>query len=415
MRVYMVGGAVRDRLMGLEVRDQDWVVVGATSDELVSSGYVRVGADFPVFLHPTTKQEYALARTERKTAPGYRGFVVHADKEVTLEEDLSRRDLTMNAIAMDQSGVLTDPFGGQKDIELKVLRHVSDAFKEDPVRVLRVARFAARFGDFTVADETMALMKEMVNCGEVDSLVAERVWKELEKGLMESAPWRMLEVLQECGALRRVMPELDALVGVCQPILHHPENCTFEHIKLVLKEAVKANADVGVRFACLVHDLGKGVTPKDALPRHIGHEAASAKMVAEVVKRMKVPSEMGTLAGLVAQEHTNVHASGNLNGKAALRLIERCDGIRRPDRFRNILQSCELDARGRLGLSERAYPQRARLVVALEAALKTDVASVANRMMALTGRGEDIGGAIRNARGESVQEALKAFDAAESG
>jgi tRNA nucleotidyltransferase (CCA-adding enzyme) len=400
--------------MGLDVRDKDWVVVGATAEEMTSLGFIKVGADFPVFLHPETKQEYSLARTERKTAPGYRGFVVHADKEVTLDEDLSRRDLTMNAVAMAEDGSLRDPFGGVADIERKVLRHVSEAFKEDPVRVLRIARFAARFEDFTVAEETMSLMKAMVNCGEVDSLVAERVWRELEKGLMERAPWRMLEVLEECGALERVMPELSAMVGISQPLEHHPEDCCFEHVKLVLKEAAKAGADASVRFSCLVHDLGKGATPKHLLPRHIGHEAASARMVAEVVKRLKVPSEMGVMAGLVAQEHTNVHASIKLNGKAALRLIERCDGIRRHERFRKILQACELDAKGRLGLSDLDYPQRRRMEVALEAALKTDVASVAQRMMEVTGRGEAIGGAIRHARGEAVQAALDQFDAAES-
>lgn len=406
MKTYKVGGAVRDTFMGLAVRDVDWVVVGSTVDEMVGLGFVQVGADFPVFLHPETKQEFALARTERKTAPGYRGFVVHAETSVTLEQDLSRRDLTINAMAMDEDGTLIDPFGGAADISSRVLRHVSNAFREDPVRVLRLARFAARFGDFSVADETMVLMKEMVAGGEVDALVPERVWKELEKGLMEAAPWRMLEVLHECGALARVLPEVARLDGVVQPIQHHPEVDTLKHVLLVIREAAKAGADVEVRFACLVHDLGKGLTPAEDLPRHIGHEATGVRLVEQVAGRLKVPSEATQLAVLVCREHTNVHASASLSGKAAMRLIERCDGIRRPARFRKMLQACELDARGRLGLEDRDYPQRRRLEVALEAALATDAAGVAKRLMATNAAGVDIGAAIRSARSGEVARAL---------
>lgn len=409
MKAYMVGGAVRDKLMGLEVRDVDWVVVGCSADEMKDLGFIQVGADFPVFLHPQTKQEYALARTERKTAPGYRGFVVHADPSVTLEQDLARRDLTINAMAMTDAGEVIDPTGGVTDLEGKVLRHVSDAFREDPVRVLRVARFAARFGGFTVAPETMGLMREMVECGEVDSLVPERVWKELERGLMENSPWRMLEVLRECGALARLLPEVDALVGVEQPAEWHPEICTFEHIKLVLQEAVKANADADVRYACLVHDLGKALTPAHVLPRHIGHESSGVKLVEAVSARLKVSSEAAQLAVLVCREHTNVHASQGLSGKAALRLVERCDGLRRPERFRQMLLACELDARGRLGLSDRAYPQRERLEVALKAAMGADARGVASRMAGTSAKGEDIGAAIRAERAKEVERALEAL------
>jgi len=412
VKTYKVGGAVRDQLMGLDVRDVDWVVVGSTVEDMLAQGFIKVGADFPVFLHPETKEEFALARTERKTAPGYRGFVVHADRAVTLEEDLSRRDLTINAMAIAEGGELIDPHGGASDIRSRVLRHVSGAFREDPVRVLRLARFAARFGDFKVAAETMSLMKEMVSDGEVDSLVPERVWRELEKGLMEPAPWRMIEVLQECGALERVLPEVSKLNGVIQPILHHPELDTLKHVLLVLKEAAKANADLDVRFACLVHDLGKGLTAADKLPRHIGHEQTGVKLVEEVVARLKVPTEAAQLAILVCREHTNVHASAGLSGKAAMRLIERCDGIRRPTRFCRMLLACELDARGRLGLEDRPYPQRRRLEVALEAALATDAAGVAKRLLETKAAGVDIGAAVRSARSGQIDRAFRGMQMA---
>jgi len=408
MKTYKVGGAVRDSLLGLPVRDTDWVVVGSSAAEMLVAGFTQVGADFPVFLHPQTKDEYALARTERKTAPGYSGFVVHADRTVTLEDDLSRRDLTINAMAMDENGNVVDPFGGQRDLAAGVIRHVADAFREDPVRILRVARFAARF-DFNVAPETMNLMRSMVDSGEVDALVSERVWQEFAKGLMEPNPSRMLDVLLQCGALQRVLPEVAALEGVCQPIQHHPENCTLEHVRLVLAESAKADASLGVRFACLVHDLGKATTPADVLPRHLGHEKRSEELVRTVCLRLRVPSEIHGLATLVAREHGNVHGSMGLNGAAIVRLLERCDAFRKPARFRDALLACECDARGRLGLSEREYPQRHRLEAALRAAAATNTRAVAERMVALGRVGEEVGAAIHKARAEAVQEALQAL------
>ena len=406
MKSYKVGGAVRDHLLGLPVRDTDWVVVGSTAPEMLAAGFTQVGQDFPVFLHPVSRDEYALARTERKTGQGYKGFVVHADRGVTLLEDLSRRDLTMNAMAMGEDGVVVDPFGGRRDLEARVIRHVSDAFREDPVRILRVARFAARFG-FTVARETMDLMREMVASGEVDSLVNERVWQELAGGLMEENPVRMLDVLLECGALHRVLPEVAALEGVCQPIQHHPENCTLEHVRLVLAQSVKARSSLGVRFACLVHDLGKATTPAAVLPRHLGHEKRSEELARNLCLRLRVPSEIHGLATMVAREHGNVHASLGLNGAAIVRLLERCDAFRKPDRFRQAMLACECGARGRLGLSERAYPQSKRLVKALTVALATDTRAVAERMVALGRAGEEVGAAIHKTRSEAVQTALQ--------
>jgi tRNA nucleotidyltransferase (CCA-adding enzyme) len=402
MQKYKVGGAVRDTLLGLAVSDTDWVVVGSTVAEMLEAGFTPVGKDFPVFLHPTTKDEHALARTERKTAAGYNGFVVFAERSVTLREDLSRRDLTMNAMALGEDGELIDPFGGQRDLAAGVMRHVSDAFQEDPVRIFRVARFAARFG-FTVAPETMGLMRAMVESGEVDSLVGERVWRELARGLMEPEPQRMLDVLLECGALARVLPEIAALDGVIQPESHHPEVFALEHCRLVLAEAVKANAPLAVRFACLVHDLGKGTTAKELLPRHFGHEKRGQELVRELCARLRVPSDLRGLAAMVAGEHGNVHASMNLNGAAAVRLLERCDAFRQSGRFLDAMLACECDARGRLGMSDRAYPQRSRLEAALRAALATDTQSVAGPLVAKGRKGEEIGAAIHKARAEAVQ------------
>ncbi len=407
MKTYKVGGAVRDHILGRAVHDVDWVVVGATVEQMLALGYTQVGADFPVFLHPESRQEYALARTERKTAPGYRGFVVHASQDVTLEEDLFRRDLTINAMAMTEEGKLVDPFGGAKDLAKKVMRHVSPAFREDPVRILRVARFAARFGDFSVADETMAVMREMVEEDEVDALVPERVWQEIAKGLMEPHPWRMLDVLRECGAMKRVMPEVEAMVGVPQVLLHHPEDCTYIHTKMVLAEAAKAGASMEVRFACLVHDLGKAKTPRAVLPRHLGHEAASVDLIEVLCDRLKVPGEAKALALLVAREHTNVHASMQLNANATFRLLDRCDAIRRPERFREMLRACEHDARGRLGMQDRPYPQHGRLSAALDAALGADVATAAKRVMAAGSSGQAIGAAVKAERVRSIAGALE--------
>jgi tRNA nucleotidyltransferase (CCA-adding enzyme) len=363
MQIYLVGGAVRDALLDRPDgrRDRDWVVVGATPEELTAQGYLPVGKDFPVFLHPKTREEYALARTERKTARGYRGFEVQAAPDVTLEQDLARRDLTINAIAAvadasDPKGFardsIVDPFHGQRDLQARLLRHVTDAFREDPVRILRVARFAARFHDFSVADETMVLMREMVAEGEVDALVPERVWQEIARGLMEAKPSRMFEVLRACGALQRLLPEVDCLWGVPQRAEYHPEVDTGVHLMMVLDMSARLEAPLPTRFACLTHDLGKGTTPADVLPRHIGHEQRSAKLLKGVCERLRVPVECREIADAVAREHGNIHRSGELNAAALVRLLERCDAIRKPQRFAQILLACECDARGRLGLEE---------------------------------------------------------------
>ena len=350
MQIYEVGGAVRDALLGLPVNDRDWVVVGATPEAMIQAGFLPVGKDFPVFLHPQTREEHALARTERKTARGYHGFAFHADAAVTLEEDLARRDLTINAMARDGRGRIIDPFEGQRDLRARVLRHVTEAFREDPVRILRLARFAARFHDFSIAPETLALMRGMVREGEVDALVAERVWQELARGLMEPRPSRMFEVLRECGALGRLLPEVDRLWGVPQRPEYHPEVDTGVHLMMVLDMAARLSAPLTVRFACLTHDLGKGTTPADVLPRHIGHEQRSARLLKAVAERLRVPVDCRETADVVAREHGNIHRSGELSAAALLRLLERCDALRKPDRFAEVLLACECDARGRLGL-----------------------------------------------------------------
>jgi tRNA nucleotidyltransferase (CCA-adding enzyme) len=406
MKMWMVGGAVRDALLGLPVNDRDWVVVGATPQELMNAGYAPVGKDFPVFLHPDTKEEVALARTERKTAPGYRGFSFHADPSVTLEEDLGRRDLTINAMARGEDGTLVDPFGGRRDIADRMLRHVSPAFAEDPVRILRLARFAARFHEFTVAPETTALMREMVEAGEVDALVAERVWAEISRGLMEVHPSRMFEVLRSCGALAKLLPEVDRLFGVPQPPAHHPEVDTGVHLMMVLDTAARLNAPLSVRFACLGHDLGKGTTPKEEWPRHIAHEARSVKLVEAVCERWKVPTECRELAVAVAREHGNVHRSGEFGAEAVVRLLERCDAFRRPQRFSELLLACECDARGRTGFEDRPYPQRERLQKALDAALAIDSGAISARAIEQGRTGTAIGDAIRHARQDAVMAAL---------
>ena len=402
MKRYLVGGAVRDALLGRPGSDRDWVVVGAHPQEMLDAGYLPVGRDFPVFLHPQTREEHALARTERKTGPGYRGFEMHADRGVTLEDDLLRRDLTINAIAQDEAGALIDPHGGRRDLAAKVLRHVSPAFAEDPVRILRLARFAARFDDFTVAPETLALMRTMVEAGEVDALVAERVWQELARGLMEARPSRMFEVLRACGALARLLPEVDRLSGVPQPEAHHPEIDTGLHLMMVIDMAARLEAGLAVRFACLCHDLGKGTTPADALPRHLGHEGRSVQLLREVCTRLRVPVECRELAEIVAREHGNVHRSGELNAAAVVRLFERCDALRRPDRFREALLACECDARGRLGLSESAYPQRVRLDAALARAMAIDAAGVVATAQARGVSGPGLADAVRAARVQAV-------------
>ena len=406
MEIYRVGGAVRDRLLGRPAGDEDWVVVGADPQRMLEAGFRPVGRDFPVFLHPETQQEYALARTERKTAPGYQGFSFHAAADVTLEDDLRRRDLTINAMAEDAEGRVIDPHGGQRDLADKLLRHVSEAFSEDPVRILRLARFAARLPDFRVAAETQALMRGMVDCGEVDALVPERVWQELSRGLMEERPSRMFEVLRDCGALARLLPEVDALWGVPQPPQHHPEVDTGVHLLLVLDMAARLGAELPVRFACLCHDLGKGTTPADILPRHLGHEARSVELLQQVAERLKVPTDCRELAEVVAREHGNVHGSGKLDAAAVLRLLERCDAIRKPRRMEQALLACECDARGRAGLQEQDYPQSERLLRALKAALGVPTAAIAAEAAAKGHSGPAVGEAIRRVRLEAVIEAL---------
>ena len=416
MQVFVVGGAVRDALMGQSVNDRDWVVVGSTPEAMTAEGFMPVGKDFPVFLHPQTREEYALARTERKTARGYKGFAVQADSGVTLEEDLARRDLTVNAMAVPEAlahaapsewvDQIVDPYGGQPDLQNKVLRHVTQAFAEDPVRILRVARFAARFADFSVADETMALMRQMVENGEADHLVPERVWQELAKGLMSEKPSRMFEVLRACGALKVLLPELDRLWGVPQRAEYHPEVDTGVHMMLVMDMAARLNTPLSVRVACLMHDLGKGTTPADVLPRHIGHEGRSIKLLQKVCERLRVPTEGKELAEVVAREHGNIHRSADLNAEALMRLLERCDAIRQPERFALVLQACECDARGRLGFEEAAYPQADRLLKAQQAALSVKTAPIAQAAAAQGLQGPQIGTQIAMARVQAVAASL---------
>ena len=410
MKIYQVGGAVRDALLGLPVHDRDWLVVGGTPEAMVAQGFTPVGRDFPVFLHPRTHEEYALARTERKSGHGYQGYTVYTSPDVTLEEDLARRDLTINAIAApaDWTGAeaVFDPYHGVADLQAKVLRHVTEAFAEDPVRILRVARFAARFTDFSVAPETMALMQAMVQAGEVAHLVPERVWQEISRGLMEAQPERMFAVLRACGALAVLLPELDRLWGVPQRADYHPEVDTGLHTMLVLGQAVQQQAPLAVRWACLVHDLGKGTTPADVLPRHIGHEQRGAKLVRQVGERWRVPKECSELAELVAAEHGNIHRSLDLSPAAVLRLLQRCDALRKPERFAQALWACECDARGRWGFEAAAYPQRGRLEQALAVALGVATGPIAAQAVAAGKQGAAIGQAVDAVRVQALAATL---------
>ena len=410
MKIYQVGGAVRDALLGLPVHDRDWLVVGGTPEAMVAQGFTPVGRDFPVFLHPQTHEEYALARTERKSGHGYQGFTVYTSPDVTLEEDLARRDLTINAIAApaDWTGAeaVFDPYHGVADLHAKVLRHVTEAFAEDPVRILRVARFAARFTDFSVAPETMALMQTMVQAGEVAHLVPERVWQEISRGLMQAQPERMFAVLRACGALAVLLPELDRLWGVPQRADYHPEVDTGLHTMLVLGQAVQQQAPLAVRWACLVHDLGKGTTPADVLPRHIGHEQRGAKLVRQVGERWRVPKECTELAELVAAEHGNIHRSLDLSPAAVLRLLQRCDALRKPERFAQALWACECDARGRWGFEAAAYPQRGRLAQALAVALGVATGPIAAQAVAAGKQGAAIGQAVDAVRVQALAATL---------
>jgi tRNA nucleotidyltransferase (CCA-adding enzyme) len=396
MEVYLVGGAVRDELLGLPVTERDWCVVGATPEELKSAGYRQVGKDFPVFLHPQTGEEYALARTERKTGPGYHGFSFHSSPDVTVEDDLRRRDLTVDAMARDSRGALVDPFGGRRDLEQRVLRHVSDSFAEDPVRILRVAKFAARFAPlgFRLAEETARLMSAMVENGEADELVPHRVWKECEAALACARPSVFFDILRQCGALAVVFPEIDALFGVPQPEQWHPEIDCGIHAMMVLEQAAALSREVDVRFAALVHDLGKATTPKNKLPSHPGHERRSVRLIKSMASRMPIPTACRDLALVVAEFHGHCHKAFELRPSTILKVLERTDAFRRRERFDKFLLACEADSRGRTGFEQRPYPQAAWLRQALDAAAEVSARDVLREGM----EGAQIGDALRRKR-----------------
>ena len=405
MKIYKVGGAIRDRLLGLPVQDTDWVVVGATPQEMEALGYQKVGQDFPVFLHPQTKEEYALARTERKTAPGYKGFYVHAAPDVTLEDDLRRRDLTINAMAETTDGELIDPFGGADDVRTRRLRHVSPAFAEDPVRILRVARFASRFVPlgFQVAEETTALMKKMVDAGEVDALVPERVWTELVRSLAEEQPSQFFEVLRSCGALAVLFPEIDQLFGVPQPRRYHPEIDSGIHVLMVLDRAAELSEDTRVRFAALVHDLGKGATPAEEWPRHISHEDKSVELVKSLCRRLRAPNDFRDLAVLAARYHTHCHRAAELRPGTLLETLEALDAFRRPERLEQFLIVCKADATSRPGFEDEAYPQADIFRKAFKAAKGID----AGKLVADGYDGEKLAAELRNRRVAAISEFKK--------
>lgn len=405
MKIYLVGGAVRDELLGCPVKERDWVVVGATEEQLVKQGFTPVGKDFPVFLHPETKEEYALARTERKTAPGYSGFVCHAAPDVTLEEDLARRDLTINAIAKDPDGHITDPFGGKADLEQRILRHVSPAFVEDPVRILRLARFAARFHHFgfRVAEETETLMRQMVQDGEVDHLVPERVWKELSRALLEPHPGVFIETLRSCGALARILPELERLFGIPQPPQHHPEVDTGLHTLLSLQQAAHLSNELRGRFATLMHDLGKAETPASLLPKHHGHEKRSLALIKTLCARLAVPKDCRDLALAVAEFHTHCHRVTELKAATLVKTLERLDAFRRPERFKEFLLCCEADARGRTGLEQRPYPQAEYFAQALARCQEVSVADLMEQGYS----GPQLGQKLHQARISAVQQLVR--------
>jgi tRNA nucleotidyltransferase (CCA-adding enzyme) len=402
MKVYKVGGAVRDKLLGLPIKDQDWVVVGSTPEELSELGYKPVGKDFPVFLHPDSKEEYALARTERKTAPGYKGFAFNTSTEVTLEEDLIRRDLTINALAEDDQSNIVDCFNGQEDLKAGILRHISPAFIEDPLRVLRVARFAARF-NFQVADETGKLMQTISDSGELDALVAERVWTELERALNEKHPVRFFDVLRDCRALEKVFPEIDRLFGVPQPELHHPEIDSGIHTMMVLEQSCKLTEDPLIRFAALVHDLGKGTTPKAQWPSHRGHEERSVKLIHILCDRYRIPGRYRELAVIVARHHLDCHRIKEMRADTILRKLEAMDAFRRPERFEQFLLACEADIRGRKGFENRPYPQAQYLQAAMAAADNIDTSIIQKENLS----GKKIAEAIRKLRTSAIEDAIK--------
>jgi len=392
-KTYLVGGAVRDSLLGIPIKERDWVVVGSTTQQMLTMGFKPVGKEFPVFLHPKTKDEYALARTEKKIARGYHGFEFHASPDVTLEEDLKRRDLTVNAIAQDDDGTIIDPFFGQQDLQNKILRHVSDAFAEDPVRILRVARFAARFADFTIAPETMKLMQNMVASGEADALVAERVWQELECALSEKHPKRFIETLRKCGALKIIFPEIDNLFGIPNPIDWHPEIDSGIHTLMTLQMAVKLTDDPTIRFAVLVHDVGKAKTNKNLLPKHHGHDKIGVPLVKTLCKRLHAPRKYQELAELVTQYHGQCHKINEFSAKAILKLLEKLDAFRRPERFEKFLIACEADARGRQGYENKPYPEANHLRKIFIAIANIDIKEIIAKYS-----GKKIAQAIHDAR-----------------
>ena len=412
VKIYLVGGAVRDQLLGYPYHERDWVVVGSTPQAMFDMGYSSVGKDFPVFLHPETKEEYALARLERKTGHGYAGFQFDTSSSVTLTEDLSRRDLTINAIAQTENGDIIDPFSGATDIKNKILRHVSTAFAEDPVRILRIARFAARYHhlDFRIAPETMTLMKSMVTSGEVDHLVAERVWQEFEKALSEDSPHIFISVLQECGALSRLLPELDTLFGVPQPEKHHPEIDTGIHCLMVLEQATKLSTSKTVRFAALMHDLGKGLTPKDEWPHHHAHETKGLKLLTAICQRLKVPNAYYELAAMTMEYHTHCHRAFELTEKTLAKLLEKTDAFRRPERFLQFLICCKADSRGRTGFEERNYPQANYLHCVLRLANAVE----AKELISQGFSGAELGKEIKRARVQNILTLKKEFPTTKS-
>ncbi|MFT0631891.1 multifunctional CCA addition/repair protein [Pseudomonas sihuiensis] len=405
MQIYKVGGAVRDRLLGRPISEVDWVVVGASAEQMLELGYRPVGADFPVFLHPQTGEEYALARTERKSGRGYGGFTFHASPDVTLEQDLIRRDLTVNAMAEDDQGNLIDPYNGQQDLEARILRHVSPAFAEDPLRVLRVARFAARYAPlgFSVAPETLALMRQLAESGELAHLTAERSWKEISRALMEPRPDVFVQVLRDCAALAALLPEVDDLFGVPQPQAHHPEIDTGEHVLSVLRQCAEHDQPLNVRWASLLHDVGKGLTPEDQWPRHIAHEQKGLRLIQAINERCKAPRDCAELAMLVGEFHTHGHRALELRPSTLLELLQRFDVFRRPQRFAEFVAACEMDARGRLGLEQREYPQGAYLLGAAEAARQVPVKPLLEKGF----KGAELGEALSRER----LQALKAYKA----
>lgn len=396
MEIYSVGGAVRDRLLGYPVKDHDWVIVGATPEQLLQLGYRQVGKDFPVFLHPESKDEYALARTERKLGKGYAGFACYAAADVTLEQDLLRRDLTINAMAEDAQGQVYDPYNGQADLAAKLLRHVSAAFSEDPLRVLRIARFHARYAHlgFHIADDTMALLKSMVSSGEVEHLVSERVWQETVSALAEKSPQVYFQTLRECGALAVIMPELDALFGVPQPAAHHPEIDSGIHVLMALEQQAAMSKDIPPRFAVLCHDFGKGKTKPADWPRHIAHEVTGLPLIRKLCKRLTVPNEYRELALITSEYHTHIHRAMELKAKTVVKVLESTDAFRRPERFQQFLSACEADARGRLGFEQRDYPQRAFFQQALACCQAID----AKDFVAKGLKGKEIASAINEER-----------------